>query len=169
MMSVQMLIDPKILEQAVNTNVPSWCKRKHSRIVWVNWRKNTTQIKLSWNDSEAFEVYVDFKADTKAQSGRNRDEVLKKLFKLFAPPGKEPFRDRWGHLNYHFCTARFITPNHVGEIADALGYEYTVIYRVYGDQDYMKAIGLPIVAGETGKEWIKGKYHSYAPERGKNL
>lgn len=163
------MISHELLKQATDIAIPSWCKKKSTRVVWVNWREDSVQIKFTWNDVSDFAVYLDFKAKCLGASDRNRDAVMKKLFEMHAPMGQKPFKDRWGFMRYDFITTEFVSPNQAAKIADELGYEYTVIYATQGNREFMSKIGISIVPGETGKEWISGVFHSYKPLPGKNL
>jgi hypothetical protein len=162
------MINADILEKAIKENVPYWCKKQYSRLTWVDWRQDSVQIKMNWNEISSFEVYIDFKAENKTVSRHNRDHILQVLFNHYCPD-KKPSRNRWEELEYTFMTDSFVSPNKVAEVADNLGYEYTIIYKTDGSRDFMEKIGLPIVPGETGKEWINGVYNSYSPRGGKNL
>lgn len=162
------LVAPDLLEAIQNKNIPSWCKAPLTSVHYVNWRKESVQIKFGFNDSEALEVYVDFKAPTLSQSIQNRDRVLKTLFSRHSPKEK-PFEDRFGYIDWSFIKRGFVSPNEAVEIAQSLGLEVSVIYKSTSKREMLADIGLPIVAGETGKEWIDGNYQSYRPRSGMNL
>lgn len=163
------LIVDDVLQKMTENNVPSWCKKKITRVGWVNWRKESVQIQFVYNDACDFAIYVDFKAKTFQESANNRDSVLEELFKRFAPAGAKPYVCGWGYERHSFIAEGFVSVMRAVELAEALGFPYTVIYTTNGSRERMAQIGLPIVAGETGKEWIDGFCHSYKPEFGKNL
>lgn len=168
------LIDPLVLKSTTDALIPSWCKSPSTSVHWVDWRAESVQIKFEWNDTESLCVYVNFPAETKAQSQSNRNRVLKALFERHAPVGKKPYQDNWGHYRYEFSTPQFITPNDAVALANELGIACTVIYtsltmeRVQFDS-IMQNLGLDVIIGETGKEWMDGAYHAYRPRTGCNL
>lgn len=56
-------------------------------------------------------------------------------------------------------------------IADAKGYAYTVLYvqACAGVRPVFATLGIPLLPGEMGKEWVGGEFISYACPAGQNL
>lgn len=171
----QPLIPAKLIETAIQNDKNAHSKEMSTFLSWVNWRENSAQIKMTWRDSISLTVYFDFKADSKSQSVANRQAVLKKLFEMHSTKKTPGFGNATNGPSYDFHTQKFISPNDVAAVADEMGVEYSVIYvegfsfSTFESSNFMAEFGMPLTRGETGKEWIKGEYHSYRPCSGKNL
>lgn len=112
--------------------------------------------------------YLDFK------NSIARDDTLATAFKRFAAPDARP-RKIDGHgcscLDYSFQSDQFVSINELAEIADAKGYAYTVLYvqECVRARPVFATLGIPLVPGEMGKEWVGGQFISYACPSGQNL
>lgn len=147
---------------------PGVVTKKYTSVYWVDWRDSSGQIKFQWHNAIGIlRVYIDFPASSRVESLNRRDAVLKALFERHAPAGEKPYKDNWGDLRYSFMTEETLTPNDATDIADQLGFEYTVVY--HGDRELMREIGLEVARGETGKEWVNGTYQPYVYRYGYNM
>lgn len=149
----------------------TWLRDRSDRteFSWVNWRTAYgCQIAVSWCGLAAcFRVYFDFPE----KEHINRDAALAELFAKFAPEGLKP-REVWGHgwtsWNHDFVAEGVVSIHQIYQIAKKHGCT-SIIYN----QESISArwvfdsLGIPLVPGESGKEWIKGKFHPYATEAGK--
>ena len=54
--------------------------------------------------------------------------------------------------------------NEVADIAESLGYEFSVLYvqECIGARPAFETLGIPLVPGEMGKEWIGGEFVPYS-------
>ncbi|NMZ66910.1 hypothetical protein HBN99_21555 [Pseudomonas oryzihabitans] len=144
--------------KAAVEQLPKWSPQITSRISWVNWRQGF-QIKAHWYGNCSLLCYLDFK-DSVA-----RDDTLATAFKRFAAPGARPrviHGHGWSCLDYSFPSDHFVSINELAEIVDAKGYAYTVLYvqECVGARPLFEILGIPLVPGEMGKEWVGGKFIS---------
>ena len=144
--------------KAAVEQLPKWSPQITSRISWVNWRQGF-QIKAHWYGNCSLLCYLDFK-DSVA-----RDDTLATAFKRFAAPGARPrviHGHGWSCLDYSFPSDHFVSINELAEIVDAQGYAYTVLYvqECVGARPLFEILGIPLVPGEMGKEWVGGKFIS---------
>tara|TARA_R110002094_G_scaffold165050_1_gene148970 strand:+ start:128 stop:652 length:525 start_codon:yes stop_codon:yes gene_type:complete len=134
----------------------------------VNWR-DAFQITVQWNNNSCLECYVEF------QRSSDRNAILKAAFDRFAPGGTKPMlRDTytiWERPEYVFHAPELISVNDIVAICIERGVEVTVLYV----QESPKArpvfdvMGIPLVPGEMGKEWINGEFHPYSRHKDKCL
>ena len=153
--------------KAAVEQLPKWSPQITSQVGWVNWRRGF-QIKALWYGNCSLLCYLDFK-DRVA-----RDDTLATAFRRFAAPGARPRKSDghgWSCLDYSFQSDQFVSINELAEIADAKGYAYTVLYvqECVGARPVFATLGIPLVPGEMGKEWVGGEFISYACPAGQNL
>lgn len=156
-----------LLKSAIE-QLPKWNPESVTRLTWVNWRKGY-QIKIHWYGDASFICYLDFKQDRLA-----RDAVLKRAFEVHAGAGMKPLLIRghgWTELDYEFQSDTFISVNEIAEIAQDMGYDFTVLYvqECIGSRPVFQLMGIPLVPGEMGKEWISGAFVPYSCPSGQNL
>lgn len=138
-------------------------------VTWVNWRNGSFQVKMLWKRNPTFSCYLDFGKNVSA-----REAVLKAVFDRFALEGQKPYLERghgWSKYDYSLDSGEFISVNKVAEIATELGFEFTVLY-VQGSiscRHIFDTMGIPLVPGEMGKEWIGGEFAPYSCPLGQNL
>lgn len=154
------LVAPELLLAAIDA-LPKWDKVNVSKVTWVNWRQGF-QIKMGWHSGAALQCYVDFGRDSVA-----RDCVLARAFHAYAPTGQQPGiidGHGWTKLNYTFHSKNFISVNEVAAIATEMGYEFTVIYvqEDISARPVFDLMGIPLVPGEMGKEWVNGQFVAYS-------
>ncbi|HDS0960469.1 TPA: hypothetical protein QDZ28_004222 [Pseudomonas putida] len=159
---------PAELLKAATDQLNKWNPNAVTRLSWVNWRQGY-QIKMGWYDGAALNCYLDFK-----KNSAGRDAVLKHLFNLHAGPGKKPSvinGHGWSKLCHEFSTGEFLSVNEVAEVAKSLGCEFTVIYvqTCVSARPVFEVMGIPLVPGEMGKEWIDGEFVPYSCPSGMNL
>lgn len=164
--SIESLVSADVLQGAVN-KLKMYGKWKLSRVSYVNWR-NGYQIKVSWKDSGALECFLDF---GKNHAGRNR--VLRAAHSFYAPKDYEPVlgytpseEDRFG-----FESNAFISVNDIAALALGMGEPFTVLYvqSSISARPLFADMGIGLVPGEMGKEWIDGEFVGYSCETGKCL
>lgn len=161
------LVPAELLKSAID-QLSKWDLTATTRLSWVNWRQGY-QIKMAWYGGSALNCYLDFKANMTA-----RDAVLRRLFKLHAAPGKKPTvinGHGWTTLCHEFSTVEFLSVNEVAAVAKSLGHEFTILYvqTCVSARPTFDQLGIPLVPGEMGKEWINGAFVSYACPAGMNL
>lgn len=142
--------------------------KKGTSVDWVNWRKGQYQIKVCWNGNCGLACYLNF------FSSADRDAVHAELFKRYADPGTKPYLEEghgWTKLRHSFFTQSLLSINELAEVAHEMGRKFTIIYvQECVEFRYLFTImGIPLVPGEMGKEWIDGIMHPYSCETGKNL
>ena len=138
-----------------------WSPKVATSVAWVNWRQGY-QIKLLWFGCASFACYLDFKKDRAA-----RDLVLKRVFEKHAVTGQKPSKidgHGWAAYDYSLRCGEFISVNEVADIAESLGYEFSVLYvqECIGARPAFETLGIPLVPGEMGKEWIGGEFVPYS-------
>lgn len=161
------MIDPTKLREAIE-QLPVWRNGHGTSITWVNWR-NGYQIKMGWNDSASFHCYIDFGKDYAA-----RESILAAAFACFSDAGDKPTVEHghgWSKLDHSFHTKQFISVNEVAELAQAKGITFSIIYcqSCIGSRPIFETMGIPLVPGEMGKEWINGEFIPYSCPSGKCL
>lgn len=139
-----------------------------TRVSWVNWRDGF-QLKMGWNGSASFHCYLDFGKNVDA-----RKSAMKAAFERFAELGTKPRVEEghgWSQLDYSFKTQQFVSVNEVAELAKDLGLEFTIIYcqTCIASRPIFETMGIPLVPGETGKEWVDGELIPYSCPNGRNL
>ena len=152
---------PENLFRAAVDQLPQWRNSKLSHVGWVNWRDGY-QIQMKWKGYETFSCYLDF--------GRNksaRAAVITRLFELHAPAGQKPSvidGHGWQALDHTFFTNEFLSVNAVAALATEMGFEFTVLYvqESISSRPIFDTMGIPLVPGETGKEWTGSELISYA-------
>lgn len=154
-------------KQAID-QLPIWRNNIGTRVTWVNWR-NGNQIKMGWSDNASFHCYIDFGKD-----GAARMSTMKAAFERFSEAGDKPSVKQghgWSELDYSFHTKQFVSINEVVELAQGLGLPFTVIYcqSCIDSRPIFETMGIPLVPGEMGKEWIDGEFIPYACPTGRNL
>ena len=161
------MVPAELLQQAVD-QLPKWNPNTVTRATWVNWRDGF-QIKINWYDGAALVCYLDFKKDVLA-----RDAVLKRVFEAHAATGQKPKTINghgWSALDYTFSTGQFISANEVAELVNEMGFECSVIYvqESVSARPVFAFMGIPLMAGEMGKEWVGGEFIPYSRAIGKCL
>ncbi|MBM5458718.1 hypothetical protein H8F21_14210 [Pseudomonas sp. P66] len=161
------MVPAELLKAAID-QLSKWDPKAATRLSWVNWRQGY-QIKMCWYGGAALNCYLDFKKDSTA-----RDAVLRHLFERHAGPGKKPTMINghgWTALDHQFSTGEFLSVNEIAEVAKGLGYEFTVLYvqESVSARPAFSLMEIPLVPGETGKEWIDGEIVPYACPLGMNL
>jgi hypothetical protein len=152
---------PANLFRAAVDQLPQWRNSKMSHVGWVNWRDGY-QVQLQWKGYESFSCYLDF--------GRNkaaRNTVIASLFERHAPAGQKPAvidGHGWQALDHTFSTNEFLSVNEVAELATEMGFDFTVLYvqASISSRPIFETMGIPLVPGETGKEWTGSEFISYA-------
>ena len=153
------MVPVDLLKSAID-QLDKWSPETATRVTWVNWRQGS-QIKMSWFGSASFACYLDFK------NWDHRDIVLKKIFEAHAEPGKKPRKvdgHGWTSLDYSLNCGEFISVNEVATLTESLGYEFTVLYvqECISARPIFTAMGIPLVPGEMGKEWMNNAFVPYA-------
>lgn len=161
------MVPVELLKAAVE-QLPKWDETAVTRLTTVDWRQGY-QIKMHWYGGASFLCFIDFKRDRNA-----REAVLKRAFELHAGAGAKPRSidgHGWSMLDYEFRSMTFISVNEVAEIAQSMGYEFTVLYvqESVCSRPVFSVMGIPLVPGETGKEWLAGEFVPYSTPAGKNL
>jgi len=157
----------ELLKAAVE-QLPKWNPTAVTRLTSVNWRQGY-QIKISWYGGASFNCYLDFKRDHLA-----RESVLKRAFGLYAEAGVKPRKVEghgWSMLDYEFGSDTFISVNEIADLAQSMGFEFTVLYvqSCVSSRPVFSVMGIPLVPGEMGKEWIDGEFVPYSCPAGQNL
>ncbi|HDS1721653.1 hypothetical protein NPS53_09085 [Pseudomonas putida] len=147
--------------KAAIDQLDKWSPKVATSTSWVNWRQGF-QIKMVWYGCASFACYLDFKKDAAA-----RNAVLKRVFEAHAVAGQKPSKidgHGWSAYDYSLRCSEFISVNEVAEIAESLGYEFSVLYvqECIGARPAFETLGIPLVPGETGKEWIDGAFVPYS-------
>ncbi|MEX6780386.1 hypothetical protein [Pseudomonas aeruginosa] len=161
------MVPVELLKTAVE-QLPKWNVSAVTRLTSVNWRQGY-QIKMHWYDGAAFICYLDFKRDYNA-----REAVLKRAFEQFADDGAKPRTidgHGWTKLDYEFRSGSFISVNEIAQIAQSMGYDFTVLYvqESISSRPIFSVMGIPLVPGEMGKEWVDGEFVPYSCPMGQNL
>lgn len=154
------MVAAELLKEAVD-QLDKWNLKSVSRATWVNWRSGY-QIKMNWYDGASFLCYLDFKQDRSA-----RDAVLKRVFETHSVVGQKPKvidGHGWSALDYSLSTGFFISINEVAEIAKGMGFQFSVLYvqESIRARPVFTSMGIPLVPGEMGKEWIGEEFVSYS-------
>lgn len=141
-------------------------KYKNSANTYVSWigLGQSCLIKISWFSREsALCCYIDFK-----NNQNERDAVLKAAFLKFAKGSSEAFHDTKVGVTYSFSSNEVLTPNDIIELAKTKDIGFTLIYAQedISARPLFEDLGIPLIPGETGKEWVKGDYLSYSGFRG---
>lgn len=164
------LIDQTSVQALLAAARPSYSKWLGSSVGWVNWRKDSCQIKIVYDDMPSFAVFVDFKfANT--SSGvpyRLRDEVLRALHKRHS---SEPATmSNNGYMHYCFVAKdKHISVQEVLDLADTLppqGVEICVYYMQESPcvRPYFEMLGRALVVGECGLKWFNGELSGHRTE-----
>ena len=161
------MVPVDVLRSAIDT-LESWNDQPLSSVGWVNWRKGY-QVKLLWKGNPTFICYLDFGSSMAA-----RDTVLKHAFDRYAPAGMKPRKEvghGWTRLDHSMRIDAFISVQDLAAIADELGFVYTILYvqNTSDARPLFDALGIPLVPGESGKEWTGSEFISYATPAGQNL
>lgn len=154
------MVPVELLQSAID-QLDKWSPKVVTSTSWVNWRQGF-QIKLRWYGCASFACYLDFKKNVSA-----RDAVLKRVFELHAQVGQKPRKvdgHGWMAYDYELRSSEFISVNEVAEIAASLGYEFSVIYvqESISARPAFGTMGIPLVPGEMGKEWIGSAFVPYS-------
>jgi hypothetical protein len=161
------MVPVDVLRSAID-QLEAWHAPRLSTIGWVNWRKGY-QVKLLWKSNPTFICYLDFGTNSAA-----REAVMKRAFERFAPAGTKPKKEighGWTRLDYSLRTDDFVSVQDLAEIADELGFQYTILYvqNTSGARPLFETLGIPLVPGESGKEWTGSEFIGYTTPRGQNL
>ncbi len=161
------MVPIELLKRAID-QLPKWNPNTTSRLTWVNWRQGF-QIKMSWYGQASLVCFLDFKKNVQA-----RDAVLKQIFSKHADPGKKPVTiagHGWTALDHSLRSNEFISVNEVAEIAESMGFEFTVLYvqECSAARPAFDTMGIPLVPGEMGKEWVEGTFVPYSCPSGQCL
>jgi hypothetical protein len=153
------MITAETLRTAID-QLDKWSPEIATSLSWVNWRKGF-QIKMTWFGGAAFACYLDFGKNAAA-----RDAVLKRVFSGVAP-GEEPKvidGHGWSCLDYSVGSKSFISVNEVAAVASSMGFEFKVLYvqESISARPVFHTMGIPLIPGETGKEWVNGEFISYS-------
>lgn len=138
-----------------------WNPKVATSTTWVNWRQGF-QIKMLWFGCASFACYLDFKKNMAA-----RDAVLKCVFEKHAVAGQKPSKidgHGWTAYDYSLHSSEFISVNEVADIAVAMGFVFSVIYvqECISARPAFDTLGIPLVPGEMGKEWLDGAFVPYS-------
>lgn len=167
------LVDTEKLVNAITT-LKTYGHKNGTYLNWVNWRSGA-QVKMTWNGISSFSVYFDMRTNDLYTSVHSaRDALLEKAFKTFMPEGAKPrieYGHGWTKARHEFWSNDFISANQIAELANELGLCFTVIYvqECIDARPAFDILGIPLVPGEMGKEWIDGEYHPYSCPTGKCL
>lgn len=150
--------------------LPEWDNNpnRFSSVDTVDWRSGF-QIVMMWRGNATFQCYLDFGKDHAA-----RDAVMRAAFEQHAPAGKKPKRiacHGYSCLEHEFDSPEILTVNQIAEIAEGLGYKFTVLYvqSCSASRPLFDDLGIPLSIGEMGKEWKDGAFIPYSTPMGKNL
>lgn len=164
--SIESLVHADVLQGAVN-KLKGYGQYKISRVSCVNWRGGY-QIKVSWKGGVGLECYLDF---GKNHAGRSR--VLRAAHSFHAPKDYKPVL---GYVpldedRFAFESNAFISINDIATLALDMGEPFTVLYvqSSISARPLFADMGIGLVPGEMGKEWIDGEFVGYRCETGKCL
>lgn len=160
------MVTAEALRAAID-QLDKWSADISTSLSWVNWR-NGYQIKMTWYGGAAFACYLDFGKNRTA-----RDAVLQRVFEG-AAPGQEPQiidGHGWSCLDYSANSKNFISVNEVAAVASAMDAEFSVLYvqESISARLVFNTMGIPLVPGEMGKEWINGEFVPYSCPLGQCL
>lgn len=160
------MVPAELLRNALD-QLTQWQPQIGAKITWVNWRQGF-QVKVSWYGNSSFVCFLDFGKDHVA-----RDSVLKGVFEKFAPAGQKAKIEHghgWSARDYSLESQQYISLNDVVDVANGLHCTFSVLYTQEGSgRPLFDIMGIPLVPGESGKEWINGELVSYSCPTGKNL
>ncbi len=161
------MVTADLLRSAID-QLEKWSPRVVSTLTWVNWRRGY-QVKISWHGNATFACYLDFGKNCQA-----RDAVLKCAFEAFAVAGDKPRvidGHGWKAMDYSLQSNSFISSNDVAAMAKEMGLECSILYvqECVASRPIFITLGIPLVPGEMGKEWVNGEFVPYARPIGQNL
>jgi hypothetical protein len=161
------MIDAELLHSSLDL-LKKWAPTRATSLYWVNWREGF-QIKMKWYGIESLACYLDFGKNSGA-----REAVMKRTFDIYAAPGEKPSiidGHGWTRPDYSLHSGEFISVNTVADLAQEMGYTFTVLYvqECIDGREVFTKMGIPLNPGESGKEWIDGKFVPYSKPSGKNL
>ena len=168
------LVSTDSIKNALST-LKDYSKVPITEVHGVCWRQDASQVKVEWNRNSSLAVYINVMASENFASPRcARNELLKKAFSKFMPVGTKPYHrvsQGYNELEYNFDYKGFISVEELLVIADELGLKYSVIYAQESicARPAFDLLGIPLNAGEMGKEWINGIYHPYTRTTGAPL
>lgn len=147
--------------KAAIDQLDKWSPKIATSTSWVNWRQGF-QIKMIWFGSATFACYLDFKKNMAA-----RDAVLKRVFERHAVAGQKPSKidgHGWSAYDYSLRCSEFFSVNEVAEIAESMGYDFSVLYvqESISARPAFETMGIPLIPGEMGKEWDGGAFVPYS-------
>lgn len=160
------MVPQKVFNDIINSIKP-W-RSVNTEINWVNWRKDEYQIKVEWSGRATLVCYLNFFSQSE------RDAVHAAIFEKHARAGEKPYLQQghgWAKYRHDMVSDKLITINELSAIANEMDIKHTVIYA----QENISArplfddMGIPLVAGEMGKELIDGVMQPYSREAGKCL
>lgn len=154
------MVPVELLKSAIE-ELDKWSPKVVTRTSWVNWRQGF-QVKMRWYGSATFACYLDFHKNV-----AGRDAVLKRVFELHSVTGQKPRKidgHGWTAYDYELSCGEFISVNEVAEIASSMGYEFSIIYvqESISARPAFDTMGIPLVPGEMGKEWVGGAFVPYS-------
>lgn len=154
------MVPVELLRSAIE-QLPKWSPKVTTAVTWVNWRQGF-QIKMSWFGSSSFVCYLDFKKNKGARAA-----VLKTVFDKFAVTGQKPGvidGHGWTAMDFSLHSSAFISVNDVAAMATEMGYDFSILYvqEDISSRSIFTLMGIPLVPGEMGKEWINGQFLSYS-------
>lgn len=161
------MVPSELLRKAID-QLDKWNPAVATNVSWVNWRKGY-QVKMNWYDGAGLACFLDFGTNSAA-----RDAVLQAVFKRFSPEGCKPKiidGHGWRAHDYSVRSKEFICLNDVVEIATAAGFQFTVLYvqECVSARPAFETMGIPLVPGEMGKEWVGGAFVPYSCPIDQNL
>lgn len=158
---------PESLLIAATEQLSRYAKNYVTYVSWVNWRQGF-QIVMSWHGNPSLRCYVCFETHS------DRQAVFKQVFEEFAAAGQKPKTidgHGWSAPDYTLYSGDFISVNAVARAAAAQGVNFTVIYNQesVSARPLFGVMGIPLVPGEMGKEWVNGEFIPYSCPTGMNL
>lgn len=175
---MQSLVPADKLLQAIES-LPAWPRDRtemRTSLSWVNWRSSKgAQIKLSWRGCSSFLVFIDvLDSEGYGNRYRAREALLEAAFKQFADEGAKPRLEHghgWTAYRWDFTAKRFVTPQDITAIAEKMGIHVGALYvqECISGRHAFDILGIPLVPGENGKEFVGGEWISYSTPLGKCL
>lgn len=140
-----------------------------THFTWVNWRTAYGgQVAVSWgNTGSSFRVYFDFPEHHRPA----RDDALRVLFSKYAPKHLKAGLIEghgWTKEEHTFTADRIVGIWEIYQVVKRYGCT-SIIYvqESVSARWVFDKLGIPLVPGESGKEWVKGKFIPYATPQGK--
>lgn len=152
---------------AINDQYSKW---KGSSVNWVNWRKDSCQIKVVYDDTVSFALFLDFKYKdaSKGVPFAHRDNVLRLLHGRHSTVA--PCRLMRDEPSFAFREHDvFVAPSEMYELAtqvcgDEVELSFFYIQECTGSRKHFVELGRALVPGECGLKWSAGQLTGHCIE-----